>query len=77
MEIHNSHTGRTVKSLFGAVRKNQLLLLKIKVLKLEAKSFATSENSSFTEIKEPKLILKVRKQLGTLPDLPNLLLKEI
>jgi len=54
-----------VKSLFGVVRKNQLLLLKIKVLKLEAKSFATLANSSYTVRKEPKLILKERKQLGT------------
>jgi len=54
-----------VKSLFGVVRKNQLLLLKIKVLKLEAKSFATSANSNYTVRKEPKLILKERKQLGT------------
>jgi hypothetical protein len=63
--MHNSHTGRMVKSLFGVARKNQLLLLKIKVLKLEAKSFATLANSSYTVRKEPKLILRVRKQLGT------------
>lgn len=75
--MHNFHTGRTVKSLFMAVRKNQLLLLKIKVLKLEAKSFATSANSSYSDRKEPKLILKVKKHLGTLPDLPSLLLKGI
>jgi hypothetical protein len=41
-----------VKSLYGVERKNQQLLLKIKVLKLEAKSFATLANSSYTERKD-------------------------
>jgi len=67
LELHKNHTRRMVKSLFGVERKNQLLPLKIKALKLEAKSFATSANSNYTE----------RKDHGTLPDLPKLLVKEI